>query len=132
VHPDVLNGAWFHAIAYLLEARDGSEVSARSAAAGAGTLFQFVTGKLGDGEAGDTRSAALRVSTLWRLLASHPDVLSLALHRPEEGGMIREETIAVAAELDLVARHDMPDPPNFDPGEFIAALLRFQGTGFDP
>jgi hypothetical protein len=115
VDPDSLNGAWFCAIACLKESGEGA----------AADLPQRITHALGD-DRGDARNAALRVHALWRLLASRPRMRRIALHPREEGGMIREETLAVAAELDLAAYHDTPGPPEFDPDEFLGALRRLE------
>ncbi|MBV8654060.1 MAG: hypothetical protein JO255_21555 [Alphaproteobacteria bacterium] len=115
VDPDSLNGAWFRAIACLRDTGEGVDAD----------LSRRIAHELGDDQ-DDARNAALRVGALWRLLASRPRLRRIAVHRREEGGMIREETLVVAAELALAVPHDAPGLPEFDPGEFIAALRRLE------
>jgi hypothetical protein len=120
VDPDSLNGAWFCAIARLQDTGEGA----------AADLSRRIARELGDDQ-DNARNAALRVGALWRLLASRPRVRRIAVHRPEDGGMIREETLAVAAKLALAAPRDASRPPEFDPGEFIAALRSFATAASD-
>jgi hypothetical protein len=131
VTPDVLRAALF----YLADSLSGSNERQWQRSAGdrlpdygrLGTteaecdLVACISQKLG-GDREIPLWASVRVTALWRLLASRPELLRAAAYPPRDSGMLREDTIALAAELELVAPRGSAGPPEFDGDLFAAAL----------
>ena len=70
-----------------------------------------------------TLNLYMRVTALYRLLASSPSLASLALDHEEFGGALRDDALVAAARLDVyVQRAGEDGSSDFDPREFRAAL----------
>jgi hypothetical protein len=70
-----------------------------------------------------TLNLYMRVTALYRLLASSPSLTSLALDNEEFGGALRDDALIAAARLDVyVQRAGEEGSADFDPREFRAAL----------
>jgi hypothetical protein len=70
-----------------------------------------------------TLNLYMRVTALYRLLASSPSLTSLALDNEEFGGALRDDALVAAARLDVyVQRAGEEGSADFDPREFRAAL----------
>jgi hypothetical protein len=139
VAPDVLRAALFYlatSLAGNTERRYGRDYHrparqwpARWARQGTteaeGDLVAFICGKIG-GDREISRRASVRVTAMWRLFARRPDLLRMAAHPPSDGGMLRDETIALAAGLDLLVPPGSASPPRFDEDTFSAALATLE------
>jgi hypothetical protein len=70
-----------------------------------------------------TLNLYMRVTALYRLLASSPSLTRLALDDEEFGGTLRDDALIAAARLDVyVQRAGEEGSADFDPREFRAAL----------
>ncbi len=70
-----------------------------------------------------TLNLYMRVTALYRLLASSPSLARIALDNEEFGGALRDDALIAAARLDVyVQRAGEEGSADFDPREFRAAL----------
>jgi hypothetical protein len=70
-----------------------------------------------------TLNLFMRVTALYRLLASSPSLARMALDNEELGGALRGDALVAAARLDVyVRRAGEEGSADFDPREFRAAL----------
>jgi hypothetical protein len=127
VDPEILGAALFYAAEYLRGKTENSLEPACSGAHEAGIdnpeiRFIEILSKKFHGDRELAESAALRIAALMRLLAANPDLRQSASHPEAEGGMLREETLEAAAEIELTARAG--GVPEFDVKAFAAALSR--------
>ena len=74
-------------------------------------------------DVGTTLNLYMRVTALYRLLASSPSLARMALDNEEFGGALRDDALIAAARLDVyVRRAGEEGSADFDPREFRAAL----------
>jgi hypothetical protein len=70
-----------------------------------------------------TLNLYMRVTALYRLLASSPSLARMALDNEEFGGALRDDALIAAARLDVYVRRSGEEgSADFDPREFRAAL----------
>jgi hypothetical protein len=135
VEPDLLASAIFLFAEYLrrLEreapaSADDSDDDTDDEAAAEGPLIdtRAVLDLLAEELATDVKTTLnlyMRVTALYRLLASSPSLTSLALDNEEFGGALRDDALIAAARLDVyVQRAGEEGSADFDPREFRAAL----------
>ena len=70
-----------------------------------------------------TLNLYMRVTALYRLLATSPSLASMALDTDKPGGALRDDALIAAAKLDLYVRRSGDEgSADFDPKEFRQAL----------
>jgi hypothetical protein len=70
-----------------------------------------------------TLNLYMRVTAVYRLLATSPSLASMALDADEPGGALRDDALIAAAKLDLYVRRSGDEgSADFDPREFRQAL----------
>jgi hypothetical protein len=70
-----------------------------------------------------TLNLYMRVTALYRLLATSPSLASTALDTDQPGGALRDDALIAAAKLDLYVRRSGDDgSADFEPKEFRQAL----------
>jgi hypothetical protein len=70
-----------------------------------------------------TLNLYMRVTALYRLLATSPSLARIALDTDEPGGALRDDALIAAAKLDLYVRRSGDEgSADFDPKEFRQAL----------
>src|SRR5208282_4724292 len=85
-------------------------------------VLDLVAQNLGTGVT-ETLALFLRVTALFRLLATVPSLARLAIEEPAEGGMLTETALVAAARLDLsVRRAGREGSADYDPKIFRDAL----------
>jgi hypothetical protein len=85
-------------------------------------VLDLIAQNLGTGVT-ETLALFLRVTALFRLLATVPALARLAIEEPAEGGMLNETALVAAARLDLaVRRAGREGSADYDPKEFREAL----------
>jgi hypothetical protein len=130
VEPDLLGSAVFLFSEYLAgiaaevpDAEDGDDTDAEVEIDTRGVLDTFAE-NLGTNVT-TTLTLYLRVTALYRLLASSPSLAGLAVDQEAAGGMLTEDALLAAARLDLhVNRKGSEGAADFDPREFRDALKR--------
>ncbi len=85
-------------------------------------VLDLIAQNLGTGVT-ETLALFLRVTALFRLLATVPSLARLAVEEPETGGMLSETALVAAARLDLtVRRAGREGSADYDPKAFREAL----------
>ena len=85
-------------------------------------VLDLVAQNLGTGVT-ETLALFLRVTALFRLLATVPSLAQIAIEDPAEGGMLTETALVAAARLDLsVRREGREGSADYDPKVFREAL----------
>jgi hypothetical protein len=85
-------------------------------------VLDLIAQNLGTGVT-ETLALFLRVTALFRLLATVPSLARLAIEEPAEGGMLTETALVAAARLDLsVRRAGREGSADYDPKIFRDAL----------
>jgi hypothetical protein len=70
-----------------------------------------------------TLNLYMRVTAVYRLLATSPSLASMALDTDQPGGALRDDALIAAAKLDLYVRRSGDEgSADFDPKEFRQAL----------
>lgn len=85
-------------------------------------VLDLIAQDLGTGVT-ETLALFLRVTALFRLLATAPSLARLAIEEPAAGGMLSETALLAAARLDLtVRRQGKEGSADYDPKQFREAL----------
>jgi len=85
-------------------------------------VLDLIAQNLGTGVT-ETLALFLRVTALFRLLATVPSLAQIAIEEPDAGGMLSETALVAAARLDLTVRREGRDgSADYDPKAFRAAL----------
>jgi hypothetical protein len=85
-------------------------------------VLDLIAQNLGTGVT-ETLALFLRVTALFRLLATVPSLAKIAIAEPAEGGMLSETALVAAARLDLTVRREGRDgSADYDPKVFRQAL----------
>ena len=132
VEPDLLASAIFLFAEYLrrlapeASADDEDESNGGEAAGGPRIETRVVLDLLAEElatDVGTTLNLYMRVTALYRLLASSPSLARIALDNEEIGGALRDDALIAAARLDVYVRRSGDEgSADFDPREFRAAL----------
>src|SRR5207302_7142548 len=127
VEPDLLASAIFVFAEYLRRLEEEAPAGEDDAASVAPEIdTRAVLDLLAEELASDVKTTLnlyMRVTALYRLLASTPSLTRIALDNEEFGGALRDDALIAAARLDVyIQRAGEEGSADFDPREFRAAL----------
>jgi hypothetical protein len=126
VEPDLLASAIFLFAEYLRRLEREAPESDDEAVEAPEIDTRAVLDLLAEELASDVKTTLnlyMRVTALYRLLASSPALARIALDNEEFGGALRDDALIAAARLDVyIQRAGEEGSADFDPREFRAAL----------